>query len=141
MLLDQVLYIKVAFNIMINGKVIYNRIPNASRTHPERIPNASRRNPEGKQSDSIPKNTHKNTTFIQKSRHKTVKSIQKSRLTPPKQPERRTPVRRTASLLAIYYTDGVIINRHVPSLSTRCTYPLVVNCFTYSYCYFCKFSL
>lgn len=24
MLLDQVLYIKVAFNIMINGKVIYN---------------------------------------------------------------------------------------------------------------------
>ena len=112
-----------------------------SRTHPERIPKESRRNPEGKQSDSIPKNTHKNTTFIQKSRHKTVKSIQKSRLTPPKQPERRTPVRRAASLLAIYYTDGVIINRHVPSLSTRCTYPLVVNCFTYSYCYFCKFSL
>ena len=101
-----------------------------SRTHPERIPKESRRNPEGKQSDSIPKNTHKNTTFIQK-----------SRLTPPKQPERRTPVRRAASLLAIYYTDGVIINRHVPSLSTRCTYPLVVNCFTYSYCYFCKFSL
>ena len=38
MLLDQVSYIKVAFNIMINGKVIYNRIPNASRTHPEGIP-------------------------------------------------------------------------------------------------------
>ena len=38
MLLDQVSYIKVAFNIMINGKVIYNRIPNESRTNPERIP-------------------------------------------------------------------------------------------------------
>ena len=119
MLLDQVSYIKVAFNIMINGKVIYNRIPNASRTHPE-----------GKQSDSIRKNAPKDTTFIQKSRHKTVKSIQKSRLTPVKQPEQRTPVQRAASLLAIYYTDGVIINRHVPSLSTRCTYPLVVNCFS-----------
>lgn len=43
MLLDQVSYIKVAFNIMINGKVIYNRIPNASRTNPERIPKESRR--------------------------------------------------------------------------------------------------
>ena len=48
MLLDQVSYIKVAFNIMINGKVIYNRVPNASRTHPE-----------GKQSDSIRKNARK----------------------------------------------------------------------------------
>lgn len=31
MLLDQVSYIKVAFNIMINGKVIYNRIPNENK--------------------------------------------------------------------------------------------------------------
>ena len=53
---------------MINGKVIYNRIPNASRTYPE-----------GKQSDTIRKNAPKDTTFIQKSRHKTVKFIQKSR--------------------------------------------------------------
>ena len=35
---------------MINGKVIYNRIPNESRTHPE-----------GEQSDSIRKNARKAT--------------------------------------------------------------------------------
>ena len=37
MLLDQVSYIKVAFNIMINGKVIYNRIPKESRKKTKRL--------------------------------------------------------------------------------------------------------
>ena len=126
---------------MIEDRTRTDRRPIEDRTRNYRRPIESRTHPEWKQSDSIRKNAPKDTTFIQKSRHKTVKSIQKSRLTPVKQPEQRTPVQRAASLLAIYYTDGVIINRHVPSLSTRCTYPLVVNCFTYSYCYFCKFSL
>ena len=36
---------------MINGKVIYNRIPNASRTHPEE-----------RECDSIRKNTRKQAT-------------------------------------------------------------------------------
>lgn len=93
-----------------------------SRRHPERIPKENKATQHAKTLTKI--------LLLSKSQGiKLLNSSKSQGIKPVKQPEQQTPIRRTANLLAIYYTDGVIINRHVLSLSTRCTYPLVVNCF------------